>query len=407
MTTQLLAGALMIVVGFGAAAPSAASDESPATKAIALIDDFEDGDLVGWAAPTGGCTAVNTPLTGANGSSRSLEVAGECNHYGGVWYDLVDFQATGITFWVRSGSTSKHDAYVVIGDDLAATNNGIVFFFASASGYFVLVGENSVQYVLAPYVAGQWYRVDLTLDWVGRTIDIFIDGVPKQFNVSFRSTSTTTLTRFHFYNFQDSTSWLDYIVMSVPPPSLDIFVDGFESADTTAWSFTTPALPSRLVLFDGGGISGPIGGRSGADVLCGQTAQTATGIPLNATTRAFLSFSASDEIRDFPTLYGVPTDRPVTGPNWNVIADDWADLLDGTIDQSLLDAGAQATTNFWYSGSFSDGAVTPYTCSGWTDGTTLFDGRYGSTQLTSGSWIDTGEATCGLNAYHVLCLAWR
>jgi hypothetical protein len=89
------------------------------------------------------------------------------------------------------------------------------------------------------------------------------------------------------------------------------------------------------------------------------------------------------------------------------LADDWADLLDGSIDQSLLDAGAQAATNFWYSGSFSDGAASSYTCSGWTGGSALFDGRYGSTQQTSSFWIDTGEATYGLNACHVLCLAWR
>jgi hypothetical protein len=48
-------------------------------------------------------------------------------------------------------------------------------------------------------------------------------------------------------------------------------------------------------------------------------------------------------------------------------------------------------TVFWYSGSFSDGAVTPYTCSGWTDGSTLIDGRYGSTQQTSSYWFDTSE----------------
>jgi len=407
MRTQLLAAALIFVVGFGAAAPSAASDETPSVKAIALIDDFEDADLVGWAAPTGNCIAINTLLTGANGSSRSLQVDGACGHYQGPWFDLVNFQATGVSFWVRPGSTFLADTYVVVGDDNVTSNNGVVFFYADSTGHFRLVGPSSEHYSLAPYVANQWYRVDLTLDWVGRTVDVFIDGVARQYNVPFRSPATTTLTQLHFYNYDNSTSWLDYIVMSSPPPSLNIFENGFESADTTAWSLTTPTLQSRLVLFDGGGISGPIGGRSGADVLCGQAAQMATGIPLNATTRAFLSFSASDEIRDFPTLYGVPTDRPVTGPNWNVIADDWADLLDGTIDQSLFDAGAQAATNFWYSGSYSDGAITPYTCSGWTDGSTLFDGQYGATHVTDGRWLDTGQATCGLNAYHVLCLAWR
>jgi hypothetical protein len=407
MARARLATALTVVLGTLLLSVPCPAEDGAAPKAIALIDDFEDGDLVGWAAPTGACSAVNTALTGADGSGRSLRVDGACGHYQGPWFDLVDFQATGVSFWVRPGSSSMSDTYVVIGDDNVAINNGVVFFFARSTGRFVLVGPGLDDYELAPYVANQWYRVDLSLDWVGRTVDVFIDGVARQYNVPFRSPATTTLTRLHFYNFDNSIGWLDTIIMSSPPPTLEVFGNGFESADTTAWSLTTPAPPARLVLFDGGGISGPIGGRSGADVLCGQAAQTTAGIPVSATTRAFLSFSAGDEIRDFPTLYGVPTDRPVTGPNWNVIADDWADLLDGSIDQSLLDAGAQAMTNFWYSGSFSDGAVTPYTCSGWTDGSTFFDGRYGSTQQTSSSWIDTGEATCGLNAYHVLCLAWR
>ncbi|HSO21334.1 MAG TPA: hypothetical protein VLT81_00420 [Chondromyces sp.] len=406
MTRARLATALTVVLGMLLLSVPCLAEDDAAPKAIALIDDFEDGNLVGWAAPTGACSAVNTGLTGADGSSRSLRIDGACAHFAGPWFDLGSFQATGISFWVRSGSTNLTDTYVAFGDDNIASNIGVFVLAALNNGRFVLFSPGA-EYELSAYVANQWYRVDLNLDWVGRNLDIFIDGVARQYNVPFISSTTNTLNRLHFYNFDNSIAWLDTIIMSSPPPTLEVFENGFESADTTAWSLTTPAPPTRLVLFDGGGISGPIGGRSGADVLCGQAALTTAGIPVSATTRAFLSFSAGDEIRDFPALYGVPTDRPVTGPNWNVIADDWADLLDGSIDQSLLDAGAQAVTNFWYSGSFSDGAVTPYTCSGWTDGSTLFDGRYGSTQQTSSLWIDTSEATCGLNAYHVLCLAWR
>jgi hypothetical protein len=407
MRTRLLTSVLCSVFVLHGVLPSTAADETPALKAIALIDDFEDGDLVGWAAPTGACTAVNTSLTGANGSSHSLRVDGACGLFLGPWFDLVNFQATGITFWVRAASTTGYNAYTVFGDDNVSSNYGVVFFAAAATGHFVLGGLGGTPYQLAPYVADQWYRVDLTLDWVGRNTDVFIDGVPWQYNVPFRSPASTTLTQLHFFNYSNSTSWIDYIVMSSPPPSLNIFENGFESADTTAWSVTNPTPPTRLVLFDGGGISGAIGGRSGADVLCGQAAQTTNGIPANATTRAFLTFSAGDEIRDFPSLYGVPTNRPVTGPNWNVIANDWADLLDGTIDQTLLDAGVQTATEFWYSGSTTDGSASPYTCSGWTDGSTSFDGRYGRTLLTDGRWISESEAKCGVNLYHVLCLAWR
>ncbi len=397
--------ACVAMVILSVSSPSAAQQIAQ-SKAIALIDDFEDGDLVGWTAPTGPCTAVNSSATGANGSARSLKIDGACGHSQGANYDLGSWQATGVTFWVRTETANVTNAYVVLGDENAAVDGGAVLFVASAGGYWSL-STPVYSYTLAPYNPGQWYRVDLTLDWVGRTVDASIDGVPRQYNVPFRSSNLTTLTRFNFYNYYALSSYLDEITMSSPPATLDIHSDGFESADGTGWSMLTPVLPDRLVIFDGGGVTGAIGGRSGADVLCGQAAQSTPGVPLAAKTRALISVSADDEIRDFPVAFGVPTDRMITGPNWQVIADDWADLLDGSIDQSLDAAGAQTATGFWYTGSLDDGSVATTTCSGWTHGSALFGGRYGSTQSTSGSWMSISNATCGTSSYHVLCLAWR
>jgi hypothetical protein len=397
---------LCVVVSFPMSVSTAQTVSPQAGKAIALIDDFEDGDLVGWNLPTSTCTRTNSTDTGADGTSRSLKIQGECNHYQGAWYDLGGWQPTSVTFWVRSESLALSTAYVVLGDDNVGMNNGIFFLNAHHSGRWV-ISSGSASFYLASYTAGQWYRFDLSIDWVGKTIDVSIDGVPRQYNVPFRSSSTTSLTRLHFYNYQTGTAYLDQITMSSPPPSLDVFQNGFESADATAWSATVPTQSQRLVLYDGGSVTGAIGGRGGADVMCGMAAESATGLPVHATTRAFLSVDEYDEIRDMPTRYGVPTGRQVTGPNWNVVATDWTDLLDGSIAMELLNAGVHTDTNFWYSGSLSDGSVSANTCSGWTDGSTFFDGRYGVTQVTSSNWIDTGSATCGVSTYHVLCLAWR
>ena len=397
---------IITYVVFGFIVLCAGTTMAQATKAIWLVDDFEDGDLVLWNGPTGGCTVTNTALTGANASSRSLRVDGECGVFGGAWTDLGGFQTTGVTFWVSPGSTFLKDSYVVLGDNDIETNFGIFYFNANSTSEF-LVTTNSFSYSLGSYNNGQWYRVDLSLDWVGKTIDVNIDGVPRQRNIPFKTPSTTSLTRLHFFNWDNSAGWLDEISRSTPAASTDVFGNGFESADTTAWSTAVPAQPQRLVLFDGGGVSGAIGGRSGADVMCGNAAVSMPGIPANATTRAFLSFSADDEIRDMPGKHGVPTDRQVTGPNWNVIASDWADLLDGSIAMRLNSAGIQTETQFWYSGSLDDGSVSAYTCSGWTDGSTFLDGRYGSTYSTTSTWINNSEAKCGATIYHVLCLAWR
>ena len=132
-----------------------------------------------WAAPTGPCTVLNTSVTGANSSMRSLRIFGACGHYQGTRYDLGGSQPTGLTFWVRTDSSTFARAYVVLGDDNVASNNGAVFFSALNSGYWA-VGTGTHTFNLAPVVVGQWFRVDLVLDWVGKTVDISIDGGPEK-----------------------------------------------------------------------------------------------------------------------------------------------------------------------------------------------------------------------------------
>jgi hypothetical protein len=84
-----------------------------------------------------------------------------------------------------------------------------------------------------------------------------------------------------------------------------------------------------VYLFASPGQVGAIGGRSGADGRC-TAAAPALSLPI-AHTAAFISVTDSDEIRDMPSLYSVPTSLPILGPTGVRIADDWADLLDGSI----------------------------------------------------------------------------
>lgn len=166
-----------------------------------------------------------------------------------------------------------------------------------------------------------------------------------------------------------------------------------------------PPPPTQTVLFSGGGKSGALGGRAGADALC-QAAPRPPLVPANARVRAFISVNANDEIRDFPALHGLVTSLPVLGPTGLKVADDWNDLLDGSLDMSLRAAGVLSTSeNFWYSGSNTDGSVSANTCTGWTAANTFLDGTYGYAPQTSGGWSTTGAATCGAASYRVLCIA--
>ena len=161
-----------------------------------------------------------------------------------------------------------------------------------------------------------------------------------------------------------------------------------------------------LVLFRGDPASGALGGRAGADALCAAARPALSHAP--ASSVAFISVAADDEIRDLPGGKGFATDVPIVGPTGKVIATEWADLLDGTIARSLSAADVlTGTDTFWYSGSDKTGAVTSKTCTGWTAASTLFDASYGINSATDEGWIrQSGEATCGLSSYSVLCIGY-
>lgn len=404
MRRSVLAALLSSTALLWCGAGVVAGTDGDALRSIWLVDDFEDQDLVGWSSPTGPCN-ISIAAFGAGGSSYSLAVNGACGHYGGTHYDLAGYRATGVSLAMRPSGPSAAHLYVVLDDDDSGVNGYLMAFLVSADGWFIAYGADGVRYDLMPYDGIRWYDLDLDIDWVGRNVDVFIDGVARQYNIPFDSETIATLHRIHLYNFDMASAWYDQIIMSDPPPSPGIMSDGFESADETGWSMATPALPKRLVLYDAGGVAGALGGRPGADVLCGQAAVGMPGIPLHATTRAFLSVSGGDSISLMPSYFGVPTDRVVTGPNRTLVANSWADLMDGSIDRTLANAGVVSGHN-WYSGSDSDGTVAASTCSGWTDGSGS-SGRYGYHSTTGVGWISSGNAVCGNATTHVLCLAWR
>jgi hypothetical protein len=389
-----------------AAAGSGAWAEGEQGEAIWLVDDFEDGNLDGWVNGGGGCSAIATTGTAGQGS-WSMEVSGGCSHMTGIYYPFGGFPAQNIGVMIRPNVPPDAHAYFVVGDDNVAADLGVIFFLADPTGNWYIVGENSELFDCGPYTPFQWHDVSFDLDWHWRTLAVRIDGSLCAVNVPFRSTTATTLTQIHAYNFHSSISWYDSIVMSTPPPSPVIFEDGFESADAASWSLSVPALPKVMYLYDGGGVSGAIGGRSGADILCYQAGLSAPGgMPYGTTNRAFISVSAADEIRDMPFDYGVPTDRRIVGPTGIKVADNWADLLDGSIDNSLWAADV-TSANFWYSGSNADGSLAPEHCSGWTQGSHPNQGWYGRPPDVTDWWISRGQASCGSSAYTVLCLGWR
>lgn len=166
-----------------------------------------------------------------------------------------------------------------------------------------------------------------------------------------------------------------------------------------------------IVVFDGGtsNTGATWSGRSGLDTLC-QSAKTAQSIA-GATPHALISVSPSDDIADFPALYGLPTNRAFASVSGAVIADDFADLLDGTLDLSIDAAGILLSEpGLWFTGSNADGTASANTCEGWT--TTVHSNEiranYGYTDTTGSWWLDgSATATCTAGQYHILCVTWE
>jgi len=179
---------------------------------------------------------------------------------------------------------------------------------------------------------------------------------------------------------------------------------------TTTWSVTTA---TQIVIYEsGGGVSGVTGdfgaagggGRGGVDAYC-QSVQPG-GLTCNATVRALISVNAAgDSIANMPTNYGIPSGIPLywynrtTGTAVALLGNNWADMLDGTISNSMQ-SGTGVNHN-WWSGSSSTGTAAALLCTNWSS--TATNGEIGSPTSTSGSWIDSGNLGCG-NAPRVLCL---
>lgn len=161
----------------------------------------------------------------------------------------------------------------------------------------------------------------------------------------------------------------------------------------------------EIILYSEGTLhSGMIssGTRNAVDALC----QGSSNKPSNFSNyRAFISFTG-DSISGFTGSYGVPSDAPIKSKTDQGIANNWADLLDGTIQQTLSSAGVLPSGgDQWWSGSNSSGMNTMDTCTNWSTNIAMA-GTFGYADQTGANWIDNYLTTnCGDTKY-LLCIAY-
>lgn len=160
---------------------------------------------------------------------------------------------------------------------------------------------------------------------------------------------------------------------------------GTVSAD---WAVTTTAV--KLVFVTSTSYTGSLGGVSGADSKC-STRATAGG--LSGTFKAWI---ADRNLPSAPSVTFAQANIPYVLVNGTQVADNWADLIDGSLDNpiSINELGGAVTADVWTNvnanGSTKNTGATG-TCSDWAVGSGSWGGGYGVTSSTAGGWTNTGN----------------
>ncbi len=232
-----------LVVMVFCAVPTSASSPEELGRAIWLVDNFEGTSLGDWWMDDGGsCNAFIVRPSGWSPPEGigCLEIFGDCGvFYQGISTDLGGFEATSFSMYIRSDTIATANAYVVLDDDNDPYNGAVAFFFGNSTPEWMFSG-GGIPYPCGPRVAYQWYHLVLNFDWTSRTVDVYIDDDLKHSGIPMASSTATGLDYLYLFNYESGTAYYDYITASSPPPEPPIFVNGFESGDTSFWSLTEP-----------------------------------------------------------------------------------------------------------------------------------------------------------------------
>ena len=158
-----------------------------------------------------------------------------------------------------------------------------------------------------------------------------------------------------------------------------------------------PALPRlrrsvRLrIEFD---APGQFRGVDEADTICNDEA-VAAGLP-----GVYKAWLADQTAASAPASSFFQATGPYVMPDGTQVADDWADLTDGSLDNfiTVTADGGSAEGEVWtnvLSDGTQKGAAAADSCDGWTNigaGTQL--GRVGVTNVGDSGWTDSGTFTC-------------
>jgi hypothetical protein len=153
----------------------------------------------------------------------------------------------------------------------------------------------------------------------------------------------------------------------------------------------------KTVFVTKASFKGDLGRLAGADEKCQAEADDLASIVPSGTYLAWLS----DGTNSPDTRFAKSSD-PYVLPDGTKIAEDFADLSDGSILQSINitpDGKSLGVQIFWAATNANGTTAQSFlTCAGWTNSTGKFRGAVGGTDKTSTLWSERSMKRCGLTA---------
>ncbi len=211
-------------------------------SAIPISDDFEDGELSGWATNTSDMAIDIVSYDDEQGGV--LEVSGGLSDdEDAVFKTFADINPTNIKVKIRPDFSANYTGYFIIGEDDETIYGGSIYayFYSSSYGYvngssFNIDGEDT------------WYTLEFkNIDYTNYTFDFYLNEEKVLSNVSFYYTANS-FNNIHLLNYYSATTYYDDIVVGTESEWYTVSPSGgtISSDDSTqiTISYNTSGLSS-------------------------------------------------------------------------------------------------------------------------------------------------------------------
>jgi hypothetical protein len=325
-----------------------------------------------------GTVAVANGGTGAINSTSALNniLPAQSGNSGKV----LSTDGGGTISWVSPGSVDSTPPVPGSSGTITATNSGLNIALSWTPATDNVTPQANLEYTV-------FYSTSSNISTITNAeANGIVVGMPWSSNLTSKTVSGLTIGTTYYFNVAVKDAGLNKAVYTTVSK--------------------VPAVPATNIILYGHGtaFTGNLGGRSGANAKCVASANKPAGYSNFA---AFLSVNSSDTIAGRQAFSGLDTSRNIRSANGTLIANNWADLLDGTISNTLASAGINIPTGFWNSGANADGTL-GQTCNAWTVGAAGSTVDWGVPGSATSTWINpgaTGKDFCA-DLSDILCIAW-